>query len=165
MATSSSTPEVGLTTLRSVETSRLIVSQPAKLKELTNMLEMFENINARVGERAGEGNSGDLGGGGGGQQGAAGQQASTRDQAIKKIPKPEAMRSRLENHVRSEMRSLEKLAHATADERKPGSACKLNEIYARIRRLNSLLTEILNASAEILQRLFVRVFIDRQSVI
>jgi len=55
-----------------METSKLIVRQPAKMAELNKLLETFENLNARVGERTSEDNSGDMGGGGGGATGGGG---------------------------------------------------------------------------------------------
>lgn len=163
---SSADKEMGLST--SVEKSRLTVSQPSKLKELTNLLETFENLNARVSERTGEDRSGDLGGAGGGaatggQQGAQG--ASARDLAIQKIPVPDVMQKKLTSHIREETRKLEKLAQRVARSSAPGSAHKLNELYARIRRLNSLVYDILEASVEVLKRLFIRVFIDNQPIL
>ncbi len=166
MANAASSPEKGLTTIRSVETSKLVVKQPAKLAELTSLLETFENLNARVSETTGEDRSGDMGGGGtGGSTKGDDQAVSARDLAIKRIPRPEAMREKLQNHIRKEVHSLERKASAAARGSRPGSAHNLNEIYARIRRLNTLLAEILEASVELLKRLFIRVFIDKQSIL
>ena len=153
--------------LSSVETSKLIVRQPGKLKELNNLLETFENLNVRVSERVGEDRSGDMGGAGAGA--GTGQQgdddASPRTIAIKNMPAPDVVRSKLEGHIQTEVKKLEKLAKRAARSSKPGSAHALNELYARIRRLNALLHDILTASVEILKRLFIRVFIDRQPIV
>ncbi len=165
MANAASSPEKGLTTMRSVETSKLVVKQPVKLAELTSLLETFENLNARVSETTGEDRSGDMGSGGGtGGQGDD-QAVTVRDLAIKRIPRPDVIREKLQKHIRKEVYSLESEAHAAARSSRPGSAHRLNEIYAKIRRLNSLLAEILEASIEVLKRLFIRVFIDKQSIL
>ena len=160
-------PEKAPVSLLSAETSKLIVRQPGKLKELNNLLETFENLNARVSERTGEDASHDLGGAGagatGGTQGTQG--TSARDQAIKNIPVATVMKQKLTQHVRQETRKLEKLARAVARSSAPGSAHKLNALYAKIRRLNSVIREILDASLEVLQRFFIRVFIDQQPIL
>ena len=164
-----SSADTGLSGPRGIEKSRLIVRQPSKLKELTNLLETFENLNARVSERVGEDVSQDLGGAGagagatGGQQGTQG--SSARDQAIKNIPVAAIMQQKLTKHVQAETRKLEKLARTVAQSSAPGAAHKLNALYAKIRRLNSLIREILEASIEVLQRFFVRVFIDQQPIL
>jgi hypothetical protein len=149
-----------------METSRLVVRQPSKLKELTNLLETFENLNARVSERTGEDRSGDMGGGTGmtsGQQGTQG--TSARDQAIKKIPAAAVMQEKLTRHIKQESKKLERLARTVARSSAPGSAHHLNELYARIRHLNALIHDLLEASLEVLKRLFIRVFIDQQSIV
>lgn len=157
-----------ISTSQSVETARLIVRQPEKLQELTNLLETFENLNARVSERTGEDRSGDLGGAGAGS--AAGGQngtyvSSARDLAVQNIPAATVMHNKLERHIRQETRSLEKLARAVSRSSAPGSAHKLNELYAKIRRLHALMHDILDASIEILKKLFIRVFIDQQPIL
>ena len=50
-------------------------------------------------------------------------------------------------------------------ERWEDESAEFNKFNKRIRRLNSLIAEILEASYEVLKRLFIRVFIDKQSVI
>ena len=163
----SSSADKKMGALTSVETSRLIVRQPGKLQELTNLLETFENFSARVSERSGEDRSGDLGGAGaaatGGAQGTQG--TTTRDLALKNIPAAEVMKGRLTQHIRQETRKLERLAAKVARSSDPGAAHKLNELYAKIRRLNSLVYDILEASLEVLKRFFVRVFIDNQPIL
>lgn len=164
----SSSADKKMGSMNSVETSRLIVRQPGKLQELTNLLETFENLSARVSERSSEDRSGDMGGAGAGaaagsQQGTQG--ATARDLAIKNIPVAAIMKGRLTQHIRQETRRLEKLADKVARSSAPGSAHTLNELYAKIRRLNSLVYDILEASVEVLKRFFVRVFIDNQPIL
>lgn len=158
--------EKGLSAPRSVETSKLIVRQPSKLAELSKLLETFDNLDARVGERVGEDRSGDLGGGTGATGGQQGDDAtSPRDKAIQAMPVPAMQRQRLEAHIHKEMQKLSHQASSLARSSKPGAAYKLNNLYSRIRRLNSLLTELLEAAEEVLRRLFIRVFIDHQSIV
>lgn len=157
-----------LSASKSIETARLIVRQPGKLQELTNLLETFENLNMRVSERTGEDRSGDLGGAGvgaatGGQQGTQG--TTARDLAIKNIPIAAIMQKKLTQHIQQETRRLEKLARTVSRSSAPGSAHKLNELYAKIRRLNALIHDILQASIDVLKRFFVRVFIDQQPIL
>lgn len=164
--TTSSSAEKGLNSINPVETSRLIVRQPGKLQELTSLLETFENLSARVSERTGEDRSGDMGGAGmgtGGRQGLQG--ATARDIAIKNIPAPAIMQQKLATHIRKETMKLEHLARAVARSSAPGSAHKLNSLYAKIRRMNAMIHDMLEASMEVLKRLFIRVFIDNQPIL
>ena len=48
--------------------------------------------------------------------------------------------------------------------KKPGSAYALSQLYAKIRHLNALLADLLEASYDVLKRLFVKVFIDKQAI-
>jgi hypothetical protein len=164
----SQTPEKGLSTVASAEKAKLTVSQPAKLQELNKLLESFENLNVRVREKTGEDSSSDLGAAGGTSGAMKGQASgsSARDQAIEKMPTtPAVLQKQLSSHIQNEVHHLEKLAGRLARSTKPGSAFRLNELYARIRRLNALLAEILEASIEVLRRLFIRVFIDKQPIL
>jgi hypothetical protein len=154
---------------RSMETSKLIVRQPAKMAELNKLLETFENLNARVSERMGEDISGDMGGGGTGATGGTqGDDAvvSPREKAIRAMPTaPEILRQKLGTQIQKEVHSLSKEAKKFARSSQPGAAFHLNEIYAKIRRLNSLLADLVEASMEVLKRLFIKVFIDNQSIL
>ncbi len=165
MANIASSPEKGLTTIRSIESSKLVVKQPAKLAELTSLLETFENLNARVSETTGEDRSGDMGGSGTGSGKGDDPVVTARDLAIKKIPGAEGMRNRLHTHIRKEVTALERKAKVAARSSRPGAANNLNDIYSRIRRLNTLLANIFEASVDVLKRLFVRVFIDKQPIL
>ena len=153
----------------SIETSKLIVRQPTKMRELTSLLETFENLNARVGERVGEDISGDMGGGGtggatGGQQGT--RAASPRDIAIAAITdSPVTLRQQLAAEIQKEVNKLDSQAKQYARSSKPGAAFHLNQVYANIRRLNSLLADLIHASMDVLKRLYIKVFIDKQSIL
>jgi hypothetical protein len=161
------TPEKGLATVRSVETSKLIVRQPAKLAELSKLLETFDNLNARVSERSGgpaqdwSGGTGAAAGTGKGDDGGI----SPREKAIQAMPAPEIVRQRLEQHIDKEVRKLERQAGVLAKSGKPGAAFHLNELYAKIRKLNSLLGKLVELAEDVLKRLFIKVFIDNQAIL
>ncbi len=159
-------PEKGLSAPRSVEASKLIVRQPAKLAELSKLLETFENLDARVSERTGEDRSGDMGAGGGVAGSAQGDDdTSPRAKAIRDLPAPAVLRERLQTHIGKEVQKLDREAKMLARSGKPGSAYKLNTLYARMRRLNALLFDLWEAAEEVLRRLFIRVFIDEQPIL
>ncbi|MBU2213431.1 hypothetical protein KKC44_06055 [Patescibacteria group bacterium] len=159
-------PEKGKSLSQSTEhQSALIVEQPHKLEGLLETITLLDKIS----ERSGEDRSGDLGGAGAGAV-AAGAQAqagqSARDQAIANLPKELVLRKQLARHIEKEVKTLRKeVRRATRRVSKPGAAHNLNDLYARIRRLNSLLATILEASYEVVKRLFIRVFIDKQPIL
>jgi hypothetical protein len=160
--------ESGPNALTTVETAKLIVNQPPKMQELNELLLSLEGLEQRVSEKTGEDKSQDMGAAGaaaGKAQGAT--QQSARDQAIAAMPtSPDVLRKDLTLHIGKEVHKLQKLAHQAARRTgKPGDAFRLNQIYARIRRLNALLGDLVHASIEILRRLFIRVFIDRQPIL
>lgn len=159
-------PERGLSP-KSIEASKLIVRQPAKLEELGNLLTTIENLHQRVSETGSEDRSGDLGGAGqGATAGTAGtRQVSPRDQAIAAIPVPTVMQRQLASHIEQEVKQLQRQARRITRLSRPGAAHRLNELYAKIRRLNSLLADIFEASYEVLKRLFIKIFIDRQPIL
>lgn len=139
----------------------LIVSQPEKLEGLLETI----NLMATVSERMGEDRSGDLGasGGTGGQQGDDSTQVSARDQAIAAMPAAPIMQKQLKEHITQNIKQLRhEMKQQTVKGSKAGSAYKVNELYKRIRRLQSFLSDILNASTDIVKRIYIRVFIDKQ---
>jgi len=156
-------PEQGGITSPLEQHNALVVEQPKKLEGL---LEMIDTLNS-ISERLGEDRSGDMGGAGGRavqQGGATG--TSQRDQAIANLPAPTVMRQELKKHIEKEVRTLQKEIQRSARRiAKPGAAYHQNMLYARIRRLNALLASIIETSIEMVQRLFIRVFIDKQQVI
>ncbi|MDD5075073.1 MAG: hypothetical protein PHO54_04315 [Candidatus Peribacteraceae bacterium] len=147
-----------------VERQVLTVTQPDKIASLLDTL----NIIDQMSERIGEDRSGDMGGGGSAgaqQKGRKAKQVSPRDQAIANLPPQNVMQEKLSQKIIVEVRALRRQIRSIPATGKPGAAFKLNKLYARIRRLNGLLSELFEASYEIVRRLFVRVFVDEQSVL
>lgn len=145
--------------------AHLIVSQPQKLEGLLETLTLIDSFSERIGEDR----SGDLGAGGssagGTQQGDDDDQQSARQQAIANMPVEAVMRQQITKHIEGEVKKLRKEVHKAAKKvTKPGSAHKMNDLYARIRRLNALLSELADSSLDIVKRLYVRIFVDKQSV-
>lgn len=158
--------EAGRQAEKSAEiTPTLIVSQPKKLESLLETLVLLD----RVSEVMGEDRSGDLGGAGGttgGQQGDDdGIQQSLREKAIAHLPHTPVMQQELARHIEKEVKKLQKeVKRAAKRATKPGSAHQLTLLYARIRRLNALLSDMLHASHEIIRRLYIKIFVDKQSL-
>jgi len=141
-----------------------MVLQPGKVEGLTAFLEEINKISESLAANPGEQWSGSAGGAMQTSQQTGAAAVSARDLAIANLPVPEVMQRQLEQHIRVEVKKLRKQAQLIARVGKPGTAYRLNQFYARIRRLNSLLGEILEASYDVLKRLFVRVFVDKQSI-
>jgi hypothetical protein len=89
---------------------------------------------------------------------------SVRDQAIANLPIPVVMQKQLEQHIRDEVKKLRSQAKTIAAMSKPGGAYKANQLYARIRHLNAILASLFDASMEIMKRLYIRVFVDKQNI-
>lgn len=152
--------------MENVEHGALVVKQPEKIKSLLIVLGDIERISERITEDA----SHDLGAGGGaGAQGgraqAAATQISLRRQALQLLPATSVMRAKLVTHLQKEVRHLEREAKHIARAAGKGSACVLTRLYAQIRKIQSLITEILEAAAELVERLYVRLFIDHQQLV
>lgn len=160
-----SASEKGPKLSQSVEQKGLVVSQPQKLEGLLETISLLDKVSESIGGVA----SGDWSGAGstGGTQQQAGQSGtSARDQAIAAIPQPAIIQKQLAKHIEKEVKKLQReVKSATRRITKPGNAYKINKLYARIRRLNGLLSELADASLEVLKRLFIRIFIDKQSVV
>ncbi|HLC75556.1 MAG TPA: hypothetical protein VJB82_00330 [Candidatus Peribacterales bacterium] len=155
-----------ISTLRGSESAaQLIVHQPPKLHSLLTLLTDLE----RISEVIREDNAGDLGTSGGSGTGVAGGRGSAgvsfRDQAIQSLPSTEAMRRHLTRHLQHEVRELEKRSARMARSRKKGSAYLLNELYAKIRRIQTLIAELIDAAADVVKRLYIRLFIDHQQLV
>ncbi|MDA1209195.1 MAG: hypothetical protein O2904_04165 [bacterium] len=165
MTDGSTTPESQNSMESSVEQPmNLIVRQPQKLEGLLETLALID----RVSEKVGEDHSGDLGSGGsGGTQGDDDDiQQSLRQKAIENLPEEKAMQRDLKKHLEKEVHALQKIiSKSSLKSNKPGTAHQLNTLYARIRRLNGLLAEILEAGFDMVKRLYIRIFIDKQTVI
>lgn len=150
--------------LPTVEKQVLTVTQPSTIASLLDTLTVID----RMSERMSEDRSGDMGGAGGqqkgGQAGTQGKQVSPRDQAIANLPAQEVMQQKLVQKIHQEVKKLNRQISSLSTAQ-AGGAHKLNKLYARIRRLNNLLAEILEASYEILRRFFIRVFVDEQAIL
>lgn len=159
----STSPEKRQEVAASSEKAALIVQQPQKLESLLGTIDLIESFSERIGEDR----SGGIGPAGTGAIAAAGgtqTQVSWRDQAISNLPDQRTMQKEIEKHIEQEMQQLKKQVRQASRVSKPGSAYKLNGLYARMRRLNGLLHEILESSYEVLKRIFIRVIIDKQNI-
>ena len=144
----------------------LCVRRPPKVQSLLTILSDLEKFSERVSEDQ----SHDLGGGGSGDGtqggGQSGQQgASPRDKAISALPSAPIMRRRLVRQLERDMRKLERKATRNFYRSGKGSAYVLNELYARIRKLQALVMELLHSATEVVERLYIRVFVDRQEIV
>jgi len=165
-------PEKNIGQIKGPETAPAVVSQPVKIEShMSNQLGSFlEDIN-RISESSGEGpgEQWSSGTGTGGAVATTGTQTtpavSARDQAIANLPPAAIMQKDLEKHIREEVKKLRKQAFNISRMSKPGAAFHVNQLYTRIRHLNALLGEIFGASYDALKRMFIRVFIDRQTIL
>ena len=165
MATGTS-PEKNSGVSESVNRQQLVVAQPDRYQSLLDTIALIDKVT----ETMGEDRSGDMGasGSGGAMTAAQGGSAalSARAQALANLPDSPEMRRQLKTYIQTEVKKLRKEArHSILRAAKPGSAHKINALYAKIRKLRSLLSELMEASYEVLKRVFVRVFVDKQSVI
>ncbi|MFA4875625.1 MAG: hypothetical protein WC690_09840, partial [bacterium] len=87
------------------------------------------------------------------------------DQAIANVPAPGVMQQKLISHLEKEIAAIEKQAIHLARSRRRGSAYLLSELYRKIRRLTAIIADLLEASAEMIKRFYVSVFIDRQPLV
>lgn len=153
----------GSITTASERTSN-VVFQPQKLKEVVDIIDLMGNITSRVREDK----SGDMGGGssstGGAQQGGT-SATSARDEAIAKAPPVPIMQKKLIEHLEREVRLMEKQTRKLAWSNKPGSAFLLSELYKKMRRLTSLISDLLKASTNMIKRFYISVFIDHQPLV
>lgn len=140
------------------------VVQPGKAEAMQALL---LEVNDIVGESSpatvGEQWSGGQTSGGGAQP--ATQTVSWRDQAIANLPAPQIMQKQLETHIQEEITLLRKQAAKITDLRKPGAAHRFNELQSKIHRLNNLLNALFEASVDVLKRIFIRVFVDKQAIL
>lgn len=144
-----------------------VVSQPMKV-DLNGQLGSFLEEIGRISESSpsGPSNDGPMGSGGAVQTaGGSTPVVSARDEAIANIPAPRIMQKQLEAHIKAEVKKLRKQAKTIARINQPGGAYRLNLLYMRIHHLNALLSELLSSSVEVLKRLFIKVFIDKQTVL
>lgn len=165
MDTVSAKSEKGLMKAKEVaETpAATVVFQPQKLTDVLEMIDLMGTIAERVrDDRSGDA-SGSTGKSGKAAQKAAG--VSARDAAINNAPPVPIMQQKLKVHIAKEIRALKRQASLLSHSRARGSAYLLNEIYRKIRRLTALTRELLKASAEVIRRFFISVFIDGQPIV
>lgn len=162
-------PEKGLSS-GSLETkTETRVAQPTKIEgHISPVLGAFlEEIN-KISESSQSGPGEQWSGGGTGMataQQTRGTGPSARDFAIANLPPQAQMQAKLEEHIRIEIKNLRKQAKHIARLSSPGAAYHINHLYARIRHLNALLAELLEASFDVIKRLFIRVFVDKQNIV
>ena len=163
--TQSTSPEKGAQNLQTREALPvLVVSQPKKLEGLLETIALLD----RISERVGEDRSGDMGGAGAAATGQKGTTAATskRDQRIANLPPAAIMRRELKKQIEKEVKGVQKDIHAaTRQVSRPGAAYRLNVLYARLRRLNALISDLLEAAYDVIKRLFIKVVIDEQKVL
>ncbi len=75
------------------------------------------------------------------------------------------MQQKLVEHLEREVKTIERQARSLRNSNVRGSGFMLSELYRKIRRLRSLIGDILHASAEMIKRFYVSVFIDRQPLV
>ncbi|MEQ1849748.1 MAG: hypothetical protein ABL890_04120 [Candidatus Peribacteraceae bacterium] len=140
-----------------------VVYQPPKLKEIVEIIDLMGHVATRVRED----NAGDWTGATATASGSGTQQdgSSARSQAIARAPSIPVMQKELIRHLEKEMRMIRKQAKAVSSSRGRGSAYLLNELYKKLRRLRELARQILGASAEVIKRFYISVFIDRQPLV
>lgn len=164
-------PEKGADMQRSPEAAHESVSQPTKVVALQTQVEglgeFVDQIN-KISEKSSS-SAGEQWSGGTGTQAAvatAGQAKamSARDMAIANLPSPQAMQKELEKHIKEEVKNLRKQAKNVTRIGQPGGAHRLTLLYRQIRHLNSLLSAIWDTSMDVVKRLFIRVFVDKQSI-
>lgn len=144
------------------ENAPAIVFQPPALKEVVEVINLMGTVSNRIRED----NSGDMPVGTSGAQASTTQTGvSTRDEAIANAPAIPIMQQKLVEELRKEVATIEKQARTLKRSGGRGSAFALNELYRKIRRLSNLIAEILQASADMIKRFYVSVFIDKQPLV
>ncbi len=163
MQPSGTSPEKRTEHIGATEQKNLVVAQPDKFLGLLETISLMDKVSERLGEdRSGDrGSSGTTAGG----QSQTQSQTSSRAEAIANLPDSPAMRKELSKYIQKEIKTLRRAVRRKAFRAsRPGSANQMNDLYAKIRRLNSLLSELLEASVDVLKRIFIRVFVDKQSI-
>lgn len=145
------------------ETAPGQVFQPPKLREIVEVIDLMGTVAMRVREDS----SGDMGGGGSAGQAQTGGATGTsaRDDAIKNAPIPAVMQQKLITHLNEEIKRVEQQAKTLMRSNRRGSAFLLSDLYRKIRRLTALISDILSASADMIKRFYISVFIDRQPLV
>lgn len=164
MVGGSTSPEKGPKQIETADSKHLVVTQPEKFEGLLETINLMD----KVSETMGEDRSGDMGGaaaGSGGQQGDDDDATSARAEAIANLPAEAMMKKEIGKYIQKEIKTMRKQVRRKAHRAsKPGSAHQMNEMYSKIRRLNNLFSELMESSVEVVKRIFIRVFIDKQSI-
>lgn len=158
---SAETPKADITKV--AEVAPAVVFQPQKLKEIVEVVDLMGTVAARVRDDSPSDTPG--GNGGGSQSGQQRSGTSARDEAIAKAPPVAIMQKKLVEHLEREVSTIQKQANSIKMSNAPGSGFMLTELYRKIRRLRSLIGDILHASAEMIKRFYVSVFIDHQPLV
>ncbi len=145
--------------------SKGVVLQPLKAEKMQSLLEQVDTIISE----SHPAKPGEQWSGSGAKAGSTGIQPATktqswRDQAIAALPTPQIMQ-KLQEHIHEEINVLRRQASRITDLRKPGAAHRMTQLQAKIHQLSNLLSALFEASMEALKRIFVRVFIDKQSLL
>jgi hypothetical protein len=135
-----------------------IVFQPQKLTAVIDIVNLMGTVSQRIREE----NAGDLPAMRSTKSSGTGGNTTTRDDAIAKAPPVAMMQQKLMQHLKQERSLMQRQAKTIASSNAPGAAWTLTELYKKIRSLSSLIAQILEASAEMIKRFYVSVFIDRQ---
>ena len=155
---SSETAPKSLTTAK--EKAPSVVFQPQRLKEIVEVVDLMGTVASRIRED----HSNDLPTSGPGSgRGSSQTGKSARDEAIANAPEPAIMQQKLIQHLEKEVRRVQSDARKLAWQDKKGSAYALAELYRKIRRLTSLIKDIVEASTEMIKRFYISVFISRSS--
>ncbi len=165
MATLPSSPESDSRTLVVPEVNAPVL-QPGKAPGIESILDQIDAM--RISETTGEDKSGDWSGSGGGAvatQGTAGTAISPRDQALKSLPSQQIMQKQIAKHIAVEIRQLRRCARKVTRIGRAGQAFELAKIYTRLRQLTSLMQQLWESSYDVVRRIFIRIFIDKQSVL
>ncbi|MDD5055853.1 MAG: hypothetical protein PHZ00_06340 [Candidatus Peribacteraceae bacterium] len=141
-----------------------IVFQPPRLSQIVEIVDVMGNVVESIREENARDLPVTL------QKSSAGSAAgtatvSTRDAAIAAAPPVPVMQKRLVKHLKKEVRIIEREVRKLSRSRARGSAYVLSILYRKIRRLSSLIGEILRASTEVIKRFYVAVFIDHQPLV
>lgn len=144
-----------------VESSPSVVFQPQKLKEIVEVVDLMGSVASRIREDA----SSDLPFSGSTKASQKSSGATARDEAIAKAPPVAIMQQKLVAHLKEERAEIQRQAKTMAHSNAPGAAWTITELYKKMRRLSSLISQILEASAEMIKRFYISAFIDQQPLV
>lgn len=158
-------PDKGTIAPETTKGEEQIVMQPGKAPELANLMEAIDTgkVSEIAPQRVSEQGGSLMSGSGSQQQDDDGM--SPRDLAIRNLPSQAVMQREIASHITQEIRNLRRETKKYTRLGKPGQAYKLAKLYARIRQMNGLIAQVWDASYDVVKRLFIRIFIDKQTVL